>query len=240
MPRTVDYPHGSLKRALILADTVEDLGGSASLEITATQMGKKVGGAFKYLVSAASKYGLIENKRGQLKTTDLYRNYKLAYSEEEQRGVLREAFLRVPVYEELYDRFKGKKLPVEIFEKMLIKEFDVDEGLASRVAGYFVDAARTTALLDDDDRLLDFNSSETNDNEREDEERSGKPPSGDSAAGSATTVAMESSDSHYTVRLRGPGMDSTIRLQEEDDLDILDAMLQKVRRKLQEMAKDDE
>lgn len=209
------------------------------MELAAEKLGKKVGGAFRHLISAANKYGLLENKRGQLTTTPLYREYKLAYSDEERLATLRKAFLSVPVFGQLFDRFRGGKVPIEILDKLLIKEFEVDERLASRVAGYFVDAARTTELLDASNTLSGgtdadvAGESDLPSSDSDEDDMDSNPTTRGESHESAQAARV------YSVQLRGPGIDSTIRLIDEDDLDILEAMLKKVRRRLAEGESDD-
>src|SRR5881394_1501662 len=116
MPRVIDYVRASLKAALALAQAVDELGGSCTLEMAADKLGKKRGGAFQALVGATVKYGLVENRKGRLTTTARFRDYKLAYNKEEQEQVAQQAFLAVPLFRQIFDRFRQHKLPVEHFE----------------------------------------------------------------------------------------------------------------------------
>ncbi len=148
MPKVLEYPRASLKASLDLSKAISDLGGSAKIEIVAEKMGLKVSGSFQALIGAAKKYGLAETSRGQLTITGLYREYKHAYSDEEAAKVLRKAFLGVPLFQKAYDRFRDSKLPIDILDRVLIREFDVDEAMASRVVGYLLEAGRLAKLLD--------------------------------------------------------------------------------------------
>jgi hypothetical protein len=139
MPRTVDYPHAAFKSSIDLATAVDYLGGSCSVINCAERLNKKVSGAFKSLVSAAVKHGLITVKKDVLNTTELYRLYKFSYNEEEKLDTLRKAFLYPVLYQKIYERFKGKELPVSMLDKLIIRELAVEESYGSRVAGYFVD-----------------------------------------------------------------------------------------------------
>jgi hypothetical protein len=148
MPRVVDYPRASLKMALELAKAVDSLGGSCSTQLVAEKMGKKVGGAFSAVVGAASKYGLVDSKSQRLTVTALYKRHKLAYSDAEEQLCLREALLSAPLFKAIYDRFLGKVLPLSHFDRLLVREFEVPEDLASRTATYFLDGAKISGLLD--------------------------------------------------------------------------------------------
>ena len=227
MPKTLDYPRASLKRSLLLAKAVDDLGGSCTEEMCADRMGKKISGAFSALVSAASRFGLVVRKKGQLTVTDAYRNYKLSYSEGEREQVLRSVFLGVPVFRQIVDRFGGRKLPVDLLDKLLIREFEVGEPLAARVARYFVEGARLTGLLGPDNTLAKPNGTGTNTDDNKDDEDQGKHEQQDKMGGLESPTASD-----FVIRFKGPGLDSTVTVAEEDDLAIVEAVLAKIRKKL--------
>src|SRR5437867_10041615 len=106
MPRMVDYPRKSLSQSLELANAVDSLGGSSSEDMAANRMGRKGtnSGAFSALVGAAVKYGLIDVRKSLLSTTARYRDYKLAYNEDQRVQALRGAFLNVPLFQRISDR----------------------------------------------------------------------------------------------------------------------------------------
>ncbi len=125
MPKKVDYPSASLSNSVEIANAVYDLGGQSSIHTCADKLGKSVSGGFKALVSAADKFGLINNQRGELICTDLFNQYRHAYSEEEENNLLQKAFLSSGVFASLYDRFRGRKVPTDILDRMLVREFHV-------------------------------------------------------------------------------------------------------------------
>lgn len=231
MPKIVDYPRGSLSNAVEIASAVYDLGGQSSIHTCADQMGKSVSGAFKALVSAADKFGLINNQRGELTCTELFNKYKHAYSEEEERSLLQKAFLSSGVFVSLYERFRGRKVPTDILDRMLIREFDVPPALASRISGYFVKGAREVGLLDADNQLLN--------NESVQQDKSTPPDDSDTSMQSQDIdkIETEAVISHintdvYSVRFVGPGLNTTIEVTEGDDLLIVNAILKKIKTKL--------
>ncbi|WP_417446984.1 hypothetical protein [Kangiella sp.] len=230
MPKKIDYPHASVAKSIELAESVYDLGGSSSQEMCAENMGRKVGGGFKAIVSAAAKFGLITNNRGQLSTTKLFQDYYLGYSQEEKAEILRKAFLRVSLFQEIYERFKHQKLPIDIFDKLLIREFDVNQQVASRVAKYFIEGAKATKLLNGDN-TFHLVSDEANSSKVQ--EVGDEAESADKQV--QEDVSKESvASNEFSIRIAGPGMNSTIVIREEEDLDIVEVMLKKVRKKLLE------
>ena len=230
MPKKIDYPHASVAKSIELAEAVYDLGGSCGLEMCAEKMGRKVGGGFKAVVSAAAKFGLITNNRGQLGTTKLFQNYCLGYSPEEKAQILQEAFLRVPLFSEIYERFKNQKLPTDIFDKLLTREFQVNQQVASRVAKYFIEGAKATKLLNGDNTfhlITDVGCDP-------EEEVVVDETEGDDEPNQEVILAEPVDSSEFLVRIAGPGMNSAIIIREDEDLDIVEVMLKKVRKKLLE------
>ena len=146
MAKKIDFPSASLKKSEALANTVSKLGGSCTIELCAKAMGRKikqgtVSGGFGLVISGAIKFGMILKNGDKLSITDTYKNYELAYSDEEKLEVKRKMFLNPPIFSEMVKRFEGKQLPIKILDKMLIKEYNVHPYIASRVAKYFVNGA---------------------------------------------------------------------------------------------------
>jgi len=242
MPKVVDYPHASFKSVFEIAAAVDYLGGSCSVDSCAERMKKKVSGAFKSLISAAIKHGLLTYKKDILSVTELYRHHKLGYNEQEKLEVLRKSFLMPSLYSKIYERFKGKELPISMLDKLLIRELNVEERYASRVSGYFVDGAKTVKLLENG-KLVDDVSLETTTETEEpviegDENGFGKIETIENKPKElpieTITLPISSNKDLFTVMIVGPGMNTKIEINEEDDLLILDAMIKKIKKKLKE------
>lgn len=236
MPKIIDYPRASLKSALELANAVNDLGGSCSMEMAAERLGRKGGGAFQAQISAAVKYGLVEAKAQRLSIGQIFRDYKLAYSPEEGSQKLREALLSVPVFKEVATRFAGKELPVSHFEKLLIRELGVPNDWGSRVASYFIDGAKQSGLLGEGNRIIGDEATELKDAVA-DEQPEDVTTNTEHSAEREYSRTMEKDDqapSHrnYVVKIMGPGLNSTIEVHEPEDLMIVAAMLKKVEKAL--------
>jgi len=243
MAKQIDYPRASLRAAIQLAEAVDGFAGSCSVDLAAEKLGKRLSGAFSAQISSAVKYGLIDNKGGKLTICPLYRNLKLAYTPDEATKVLREALLSPPLFSAIYNRFKGQKLPIEHFEKMLIKEFGVSDDMASRVAGYFLDGAKQSALMDSDNVLR----GEGTQDEEDDSEDNGatllevvpavakyedtqEHATHDSKQRTITGNSAVVED--FWLNIRGPGMNFSIEVKELDDLEIVQIMLRKIERAL--------
>lgn len=234
MPKISDFPRASLPKAIELAKAVDSLGGQCDPEMAAGKLGRKTGGAFKDLIAAANKFGFLESRKQRLYTTNRFRDLKLAYDKRAEIEIVQEAFLGVPLFQKIAERFQGKKLPREIFEKLLVKEFEVPEVMAGRVAMYFIEGAITIGLLGPDDQIQ-LKSEITTDGISEEqvaEEEVATAPNEVSLAPQQYSAPVD--HTRYTVSIRGPGIQTDIAIHEAEDLDIVEVMLKKIRRKLEE------
>ena len=232
MPKLIEYPRASLKASLDLAKNVSELGGGAKIATVAEKMGLKVSGAFAALIGAAAKFSLVTSSSGVLSTTPLYREYKLAYTENDANEVLKRAFLAVPLFQKVHQKFYGQKLPIEILDKLIAREFEVDEGIASRVATYLTDAARAAKLLDEQNvfTMVPEGPPQAGEN---DPEKPSRPDLRESQSNDISNFE-DSKGQHYVVQFFGPGMDSKISIREAEDLEIVEATLRKIKRKMGE------
>lgn len=246
MAKIIEYPRASLRSAMQLAEAVDGFAGSCGIELAAEKLGKKISGAFQALVSATVKYGLIDSKAGKLSTTILYRNFKLAYTPEETQLRLREALLSPPLFANIYERFKGQKLPVSHFEKMLMREFNVPDEVASRVSGYFLDGAKQSGLLNSENCLI-ANADEGKFEIEEPLDDAIEQPDPSSevlldgqfnvvAGGATQKVLAGGATTHddFQINIRGPGINFSLEIRELDDLDVVQVMLRKIERALKQ------
>jgi hypothetical protein len=232
MPKELDYPRKSFVQSLELAEAVDFLGGNTSIENAAEKLNQSAkGGSFVALVSAAVKHRLIEGKKGFVSNTDLYRNIKLAYSEEEKNAALRKAFLEPVVYKNIYEKFKNKELPVQMLNKILIREFNVADDIASRVAKYFLEGASFTQLLNGNKLIeLDSENGLIEDAETLDVTKNNLVPEKSTQDISQNNTSLDD----YFIFISGPGINSKITINDEDDFYILEAIINKLKKRFQE------
>lgn len=234
MPKIIDYPRASLKSAIELANAVDELGGSCSTAMAAERTGRKVSGAFHALTSSTAKYGLIESKSQKLSVTQLYREYKLSYTDDEKKQKLRTAVLSVSLFGAIYERFAGKELPLAHFDRLLIREFSVPDELGARVAAYFLEAAKEAGMLDDSNKLVAVNSSSLElENDSKLEKEAIQQVEDVSTGQNSIEIESLAKPKNYFIRIIGPGMDSNIEVNEIDDLEIVEVMLKKVKKALE-------
>jgi hypothetical protein len=230
MGRIIDYPKASYKSAQDMANAVDSLGGSCSVDLCAEKMGLKLSGAFSNTISAAQKFRLVNHKAGQLSTSQLYRDIKLSYTEDEKYKLLRSSFLSPAVFSRLYDRFKGEILPVALLEKMFIKEYQVDDRVASRLKKYFIDGAKTTQLINAQNQLIKIDNAEEVEITSEVEESSNQALEASTSFENHTLTSFLESD-EFVFHITGPGINSRVAIREEEDFIILEAMIKKVKKR---------
>lgn len=157
MPKEIDYTNDSFEKSLNLAEAIHSIA-PCSAAAAAKKLKRKssTSGSFNNLIASTKKFGLIDMLDDKLVTTELFRNIKNAYSITEKNELLRQAFLGVKLYGELYNRFKTKGYPEDTIRVILIREYDVGEKNANRIAGYFKNGAILCGLLNDDNTFTDI------------------------------------------------------------------------------------
>jgi len=228
MPKIIDYPRASLTRSLALAEAVDKLGGEASEASVADHMGNKVGGAFNALVGAAVKFALVSKTSGRIKTEPLYQDYKLAYTDTQKQEAIRRSFLSAPLFAELAQRLNGQSIPSH-FEKLIIREHDVPEDWSSRIAGYFEEGAKAAGVLGANG-IISTTAALATGTGKIFEGTDSAGPVVDDDEGDPPEISTNSFVRSYSVRIMGPGIDSRISIRDEDDVDIVESMLKKVRK----------
>jgi hypothetical protein len=126
---TIAFPYGSLKDAEEITRALhETWGGSASPEQLAGGMNASHrSGAFRLKTNTARTFGTIDSARGQLTLTQLGRRILDPQTRASARV---EAFLHVPLFQKVYEEFKGVTLPP-------------DTGLEYKMAGFGVSKKQT-------------------------------------------------------------------------------------------------
>lgn len=161
MPKLIDYPRTNYTGAWELAEVVDDTGGKCAIETAARKLNRKVSGSFKAIIGSAVKFGLMTSKRELLSTTTLFKRIKHAYDKQEELQFHREAFLTPPLFTQICRKFRGRELPIQMLDVMLIREFGVEEINAQSVAKAFVEGCRMCTLLDDHNIMADIDAMTT-------------------------------------------------------------------------------
>ena len=106
---TIVFPYTTLTEAERIAREVSNFAGTATPDGIANALGQKTkSGAFRQKLSAARIFGLVSTRPGQVTLTRLGRS---VLDPERRDGARVEAFLAVPLYKAIYEKYKGDLLP---------------------------------------------------------------------------------------------------------------------------------
>lgn len=243
MPKLTEYPRASFKNTLSLAEAVNALGGDCNANTCADKLNYKGGnknGAFNSLVGAAVKHGLITSKSEILVITDIYSRINLSYNDKERQEHLQTAFLTPILYRKIYEKFRGKELPLDILERMLIREYNVDQSMASRVTGYIVEGAKFVGLLVENKLVENLKVEEVEvftNNRNLDEHKNERREKAELISYQEIPIHQSQNkggfnSDEYVLHVIGPDMDSKYKLADGDDFAIIEAILRKLKKKL--------
>jgi hypothetical protein len=107
---TIEFPYFDLDDAVATAKAVHGLGGDKCEKdqlAARLQMAAK-GGGFSIKLSTARVFGLLQLERGQVMLTEL--GIRVCDTQQEKAARI-DAFLTVPLYKSIYEKFKGTSLP---------------------------------------------------------------------------------------------------------------------------------
>ena len=107
---TIGFPYGDVNAALSVADAIHN---NAGTECTVDQLAAFLGhssksGTFRMKLSTARIFGLIETKNDKALLTSLGRQ---AVDPEQRDYAAAKAFLTVPLFRAVYDKYIGQHLP---------------------------------------------------------------------------------------------------------------------------------
>jgi hypothetical protein len=153
-----------LKASLAVAKAVKEQGGNAcTVEQLAAYLAYKNtrGGGFVSRVAAAKAFGLIRTVQGRYETSPRAEAILYPVTNDSKQQELRDSFLGIPLYRQVYDRYRGVQLPEESGMRNLLQtQYRIPAGgragLAYRVlmdsaetAGFFsANQGRRTHLID--------------------------------------------------------------------------------------------
>lgn len=107
----IEFPYSDLERSIELATVLLREGGQAKIDQTqlAVAMDQSAtGGTFRGRLGAARMFGVIETDQGKVGLTPL----GLRITDEESSAAAKaEAFLNIPLYKAMFDRYVGYALP---------------------------------------------------------------------------------------------------------------------------------
>jgi hypothetical protein len=145
---SIGFPYADLDTAVEVAKALYARVGRGACELDglAAQLNQTISGAFRLKTGAAKVFGLIDKEgRDAARLTDL--GLKIISSDDE-RAARVDAFLAVPLYTAVYDRYKGNLLPpAKALEREMIN-LGVSPKVADRARQAFERSARQAAFFE--------------------------------------------------------------------------------------------
>ncbi len=144
------FPAYGFTTALDIARRVEESGGGTLTEETlAVSMGLSVKSSGFRLKSLAARQFQLVTKQGQtLITTPVAKAiFKPTSPEDAQRGY-RQSFLSIPLFQAVFERYRGQRLPdSQTLRNVLEREFYVEHSRVQQAERTLLDSARDAQLL---------------------------------------------------------------------------------------------
>lgn len=107
----IDFPYASLEAAAEVARAIYSRCGfgSCDQDELAAEMGQTLSGAFRMKTGAARTFGLVEKDgRSAFRLSEIG---KRLVTSDTEHGAKVDAFLSVPLYQQIYEKFRGHTLP---------------------------------------------------------------------------------------------------------------------------------
>lgn len=152
---TIAFPYLDLDAAAEVASAVYSRSGYSpcDLDELAAEMGQVISGAFRLKTGTAKIFDVIDKDgRSSVKLTDLG---KQIVADDTRRAARVEAFMRVPLYSAIYDKYKGQKLPPMKALEREMASLGVAPKQADKARQAFERSARQAGFFEaGDDRLV--------------------------------------------------------------------------------------
>lgn len=147
------FPVYGLPNSVLAAKAVHEKGGGATTnDHLAAFLGYRSAnnGAFLSRVAAAKLFGLIEGPPTRLTITPLAQKILMPIRlDSDPREALVEAFMRVPLYEAVYEEYRGKELPPEFGMKNALRtQFGVTPQRIDRAYRALMDSAEAAGFFE--------------------------------------------------------------------------------------------
>lgn len=163
MPKKVDYPVDGLdleQAKGLIEGLFNNLGESASKELFAESIQMTAsGGSFRGKLSSLIKFGLIKyDENDNVLLTDLGKKIANAYTTEIGNKLLFKAFINIPEFKEIVEKFRDRRLNLEILDKILILEYNVDKKHVVRVKKSIINSLGYIGVLNEETGDLELSS----------------------------------------------------------------------------------
>jgi len=143
----IAFPYADLDEATSLVDALYRQAGAGSAELhqlAAWVNQTQTSGAFRTKVGAARTFGLLQVEQGRISLTELGRQI---VDPETAAAARVAAFLSVPLYRAIFDKYKGAQLPAPVGLEREMVELGVAQKQRERARQIFSKSAREAGFL---------------------------------------------------------------------------------------------
>ena len=134
---TIEFPYLDLDAAVEVAQGIHQVGGSScGWDQLAAQMGQAAtGGGFRMRVMTAKTFGFVTYGQGTVTLTELGQRLN---DPQQEKAAKADSFLKVPLYNKVYEQFKNGTLPpAEALENEIVKMGVVGSALNQAIWNVF-------------------------------------------------------------------------------------------------------
>lgn len=157
--KSVLYPSATWTECEDLIGKIDKYSGKVGYDIIAQDYGLKNASAksFKYRISTAKQFGLINTAGGTVELTDLARQYLYPINGYVQAEIRIKCFQIPPLYSKLIERFNGRALPnVTQLGNILFQDYKIVKTVIGTAAQCFLDNAELMGVSSNG--VLNYNS----------------------------------------------------------------------------------
>jgi len=151
---TIAFPYSDLDAAVEMVRGVHHAGGTACDydQLAAELKMEAKGGGFRLRIGGAQTFGVVTNERGRITLTDLGR---LLADPQQERSARVTAFLNVPLYQRVYEQFKGGPLPPQAGLERAIEAMGVGAKVKEKARQVLLRSAKQAGFFEAaSDRLV--------------------------------------------------------------------------------------
>lgn len=142
--KSVLYPSATWTECEDLIGKIDKYSGKVGYDVVAQDYGLKNASAksFKYRISTAKQFGLVNTSGGTVELTDLARQYLYPINGYIQAEIKMKCFQLPPLYSKLIERFNGRALPnVTQLGNILFQDYKIVKTVITAAAKCFLENA---------------------------------------------------------------------------------------------------